>query len=219
MMTRSGFDRSLTELKEKLLTMASKSTEAIHEAVTSLAGQDMALAQKVIDGDDAIDDLAYEIEEDCLRLIALQQPIATDLRKVAAAYRMTTDLERIADHAVNIAEIELRIGSQALIKPLIDIPRMAQMVEEMVHNSLTAYVRNDPELARNNCRRDEEVDRLYEDLFIELTGFIINSGEPVRQEQALNLLFAARYLERVGDHATNIGERVIFMVTGQRERY
>ena len=100
-----------------------------------------------MDGDDAIDDLAYELEEDCLRLIALQQPIAKDLRAVAAAYRMTTDLERIADHAVNIAEIELRIGKEPLIKPLIDIPRMARMVEEMVHASLTAYVQNDPELA------------------------------------------------------------------------
>ena len=103
MTTRIGFDRALADLKEKLLIMGGKATEAIHQAVTSLAEQDLDLAQKVVDGDDAIDDLAYELEEDCLRLIALQQPIAKDLRAVAAAYRMTTDLERIADHAVNIA--------------------------------------------------------------------------------------------------------------------
>lgn len=218
-MTRMGFDRSLADLKEKLLVMGGKTTEAIHQSVTALATQDLALAQKVVDGDDVIDDLAYEMEEDCLRLIALQQPIAKDLRAVAAAYRMTTDLERIADHGVNIAEIELRIGHEPLIKPLIDIPRMARMVEEMVHTSLTAYVQNDPDLARENCRRDQEVDLLYESLFDELTGFIHAGGDSQRAEQALNLLFAARYLERVGDHATNIGERVIFMVTGRRERY
>jgi len=218
-MTRTGFDRSLAELKEKLLVMGGKVTEAIHRAVTALAQQDANLAQNVIDGDDEIDALAYELEEDCLRLIALQQPIAKDLRAVAAAYRMVTDLERIADHAVNIAEIEQRIGGEALIKPLIDIPRMARMVEEMVHASLNAYVQSDPEMARGNCQRDEEVDLLYESLFNELTGFIMVGGESHRVVQALNLLFAARYLERVGDHATNIGERVIFMVTGKRERY
>ena len=218
-MTRIGFDRSLADLKEKLLLMGGRTTEAIHDAVESLARQNLDLATKVIEGDDAIDDLAYELEEDCLRLIALQQPIAKDLRAVTAAYRMTTDLERIADHAVNIAEIAERIGHEPLIKPLIDIPRMARMVEEMVHASLASYVQNDPELARTNCRRDQEVDLLYESLFNELTGFVMAGGESSRAVQALNLLFAARYLERVGDHATNIGERVIFMVTGQRERY
>ncbi len=218
-MARTGFDRSLAELKEKLLLMGGRVTEAVHQAVDSLARQDLHMARRVIDGDDAVDDLAYELEEDCLRLIALQQPIAKDLRAVAAAYRMTTDLERIADHAVNIAEIELRIGKEPLIKPLIDIPRMARMVEEMVHASLTAYVQNDPDLARRNCRRDEEVDFLFESLFNELMGFVMAGGESHRAVQALNLLFAARYLERVGDHATNIGERVIFMVTGKRERY
>lgn len=219
MPTRIGFDRALADLKEKLLTMGGKATEAIHQAVTSLAERDLDLARRVVDGDDLIDDLAYELEADCLRLIALQQPVAKDLRTVAAAYRMTTDLERIADHAVNIAEIELRIGGEPLIKPLIDIPRLAGMVEEMVHASLVAYVRNDPDLARRNCRRDEEVDLLFESLFNELMGFILTGGESRRATQALNLLFAARYLERVGDHATNIGERVIFMVTGNKERY
>jgi phosphate transport system protein len=218
-MARIGFDRLLADLKEKLLLMGGRATEAIHDAVESLAKQDPRLAAKVVEGDDAIDDLAYEIEEDCLRLLALQQPIAKDLRAVTAAYRMATDLERIADHAVNIAEITERIGHEPLIKPLIDIPRMARMVEEMVHASLTAYVQNDPELAKNNCRRDQDVDLLYESLFNELTGFVMAGGESPRTVQALNLLFAARYLERVGDHATNIGERVIFMVTGKREHY
>ncbi|MGE5551189.1 MAG: phosphate signaling complex protein PhoU [Bacteroidota bacterium] len=218
-MTRIGFDRALADLKDKLLVMGGKVTESIHGAVGALARQDLNLAQAIVDGDDVIDDLAYEMEEDCLRLIALQQPIAKDLRAVAAAYRMTTDLERIADHAVNIAEIAQRIGTEPLIKPLIDIPRMARMVEEMVRSSLTAYVQGDPELAAQNCRRDSEVDQLYEHLFNELIGFIMAGGESRCVVQALNLLFAARYLERVGDHATNIGERVIFMVTGRRERY
>lgn len=219
MTMRTGFDRSLAELKEKLLIMGGKVTEAIHASVDALARQDRDPAEKVIRGDDEIDGLTFEIEEDCLRLLALQQPIARDLRTVAAAYRMATDLERIADHAVNIAEIAVRIGHEPLIKPLIDIPRMARLVEEMVHNSLQAYIQEDPAMAAANCRRDDEVDLMFDSLYNELAGFIMTGGDARRTIQALNLLFAARYLERVGDHATNIGERVIFMVTGRKERY
>lgn len=219
MTPRTGYDRALAELKEKLLTMAGMATEAVRDAVAALAAQDRTLAQKVVDGDDAIDELTYELEEDCLKLIALQQPVARDLRAVAAAYRMATDLERIADHAVNIAEIALRLADEPLIKPLIDIPRMAEIVQEMVHTSLRAYVQGDPELAAANCRRDDEVDRIFAELFDELIGYILAGAERRAIVQAINLLFAARYLERVGDHATNIGERVIFMVTGRKEHY
>ena len=218
-MTREGLDKSLSDLRQDLLKMGSMVEEAIHLAVESLAGQDLELARRIIDGDDVIDDLSLKIEEDCIRLIALQQPIAKDLRVITTVLKTVTDLERIADHATNIAEITGRIGKTPLIKPLIDIPKMAAAVEKMVRDSLKAFVDRDINLAKANCLNDDVIDKMYEALFNELTGFVKAGGDSVRIVQALNLLFAARYLERVGDHATNIGERVIYLVTGKRERY
>jgi phosphate transport system protein len=218
-MTREGLDRSLSDLQQEMLRMGSMVEEAIHLGVESLARQDLELAQQVIDGDDQIDELSLKIEEDCIRLIALQQPIAKDLRVITTVLKTVNDLERIADHATNIAEITQRIGNIPLIKPLIDIPKMANAVEKMVRDSLKAFVDRDINLAKANCLRDDVIDKIYEDLFNELTGFVQAGGDSNRILQALNLLFAARYLERVGDHATNIGERVIYLVTGKRERY
>lgn len=218
-MTREGLDKSLSELQQEMLRMGSMVEEAIHLAVESLARQDLKLAQQIIDGDDQIDDLSLKIEEDCIRLIALQQPIAKDLRVITTVLKTVNDLERIADHATNIAEITQRIGNIPLIKQLIDIPRMANAVEKMVRDSLKAFVDHDINLAKTNCLSDDVIDKIYEDLFNELTEFVQAGGDSNRILQALNLLFAARYLERVGDHATNIGERVIYLVTGKRERY
>ena len=218
-MTREGLDKSLSDLQQEMLRMGSMVEEAIHLSVESLAKQDLKLAQQIIDGDDLIDDLSLKIEEDCIRLIALQQPIAKDLRVITTVLKTVTDLERIADNATNVAEITQRIGNTPLIKPLIDIPKMAQAVEKMVRVSLKAFVNHDIELAIENCLYDDEIDQLYERLFIELTGIIQSGGDANRIMQSLNLLFAARYLERVGDHATNIGERVIYLVTGKRKRY
>lgn len=218
-MTREGLDRSLSDLQQDILRMGSMVEEAIHLAVESLAKQDLALARQIIDGDDLIDDLSLKIEEDCIRLIALQQPIAKDLRVITTVLKTVTDLERIADHATNIAEITERIGKSPLIKPLVDIPKMGNAVEKMVRDSLKAFVDRDIHLAKANCLSDDKIDKMYEDLFNELTGIVQAGGDANRIVQALNLLFAARYLERVGDHATNIGERVIYLVTGKQERY
>lgn len=218
-MTREGLNRSLRDLQQGLLRMGSMVEEAIHLAVESLAKQDLQLAQRIIDGDDAIDTLSLAIEEDCIRLIALQQPIAKDLRVITTVLKTVTDLERIADHATNIAEITQRIGTAELIKPLIDIPEMARLVEAMVHDSLKAFVDRDVDLAKATCLKDEEIDRIFEGLLNELTDFAMAGDDPKRVAQAMSLVFAARYLERVGDHATNIGERVIYLVTGRRERY
>lgn len=218
-MTREGFDKALNELQQEMLRMGSMVEEAIHLATQSLTKQDLSLAQKIIDGDDLIDDLSNKIEDDCIRLIALQQPLARDLRVITTVLKTATDLERIADHATNIAEITQRIGKDHLIKPLIDIPKMAGMVEGMVHDSLKAFVDRDVEFAKKTCLKDDEIDKLYEALFNELTGFVMAGGDNHRVVQALNLLFAARFLERVGDHATNIGERTIYLVTGKKEKY
>ncbi len=218
-MTREGFDKSLSGLQQEMLRMGSMVEEAIHLAVQALARQDLKLAERIIEGDDLIDALSNRIEDDCIRLIALQQPLARDLRVITTVLKTVTDLERIADHATNIAEIAQRIGTDSLIKPLIDIPKMAGMVESMVRDSLKAFVDRDVELAKRTCLKDDEIDKVYEDLFVELTGFITDGGDCRKVVQALNLLFAARFLERVGDHATNIGERTIYLVTGKKEKY
>jgi phosphate transport system protein len=218
-MTRGTFDKSLSELQQELLKMGSMVEEAIHLAVESLAKQSQNLARQIIDGDDAIDNLTERIEEECIRLIALQQPLARDLRVVTTVWRIAADLERIADHATNIAEITERIGTEPLIKPLYDIPKMAELAEGMVRNSLQAFVERDVAAAKANCLQDDQVDRLYESILNELTDFILKDANRSQVVQSMNLLFVARYLERVADHATNIGERVIYLVTGQHERY
>ncbi len=218
-MTRELFDKALSDLQQELLKMGSMVEETIFLAVDSLAKQDLEQAQKIIDGDDPIDDLSHKIEDDCIRLIALQQPIAKDLRVITTALKTASDLERIADHATNIAEINLRIGKEKLIKPLVDIPKMTRMVETMIRNSLKAFVDRDVDLAKETCRNDDQIDEIYVALFNELSDIIMSGQDSSRSKQALNLLFVARYLERVGDHATNIGERVIYLVTGHTERY
>ena len=195
--------------------MGSLVEEVIANSVLSLARQDRTLAEQVIQGDKPIDDLELSIEEQCMQLLALQQPLAKDLRKVGTILKASTDLERMADQATNIAELTLAIGSSPLIKPLIDIPRMAELARGMVHDSIEAFVREDEQLARDVCQEDEEVDLLYASLFEELVGFLSQGREGKDAEQIVQLLFTARALERIADHATNISERVVYMITGQ----
>lgn len=218
-MTRTGFDRSLTALEQHMLEMGSMVEEAVGKAVTSLAEQDLALAQAVCENDEQIDNFSREIEDECIKILALQQPIARDLRAVTTVLRNVIDLERIADHAVNIAELTLRIGVEPLIKPLIDIPRMSRLAMDLLHEILQAYVNRDVEQAHTLCRRDEEVDTIYAELYDELIGFVMAGGDSRRATQAVILLFAARYLERIADHAVNIGERLIFLETGRIVHY
>jgi len=196
--------------------MGSLVEKAVDDAVNSLATLDAKKAVKVVDNDDVLDAMEMEIEERCIRLIALQQPMAVDLRLIATILKVVTDLERIADNATNIAEITIRIADQELIKPLVDIPRMARMSINMVHDSLDALVQKDATSAREICARDDEVDDLYAYLFEELVGIMQRDEDPQRIAQCANLMFAARFLERIADHATNIGERVIYLVTGER---
>ena len=179
----------------------------------------MALAGKIIKEDDLFDQMDLKLETDCIKLIALQQPLAKDLRVISTVLKTSTDLERIADHSTNIAEITIRIGEAQLIKPLIDIPEMAKAVENMVREGLKAFVDRDADQAKEVCLQDDIIDRLYEDLFLELTDLIKKETDREIIIQIMNLLFVARFLERVGDHATNIGERVIYLVTGVREKY
>jgi phosphate transport system protein len=214
--TRHSFDQELESLREDLLRMGTLVSDAIQDAVQSLAKQDESLARKVIGGDDIIDALEEEIEDKCMVLIARQQPLARDLRIIGTGLKITTDLERMGDHAYDIANVTLKLANQPLIKPLVDIPRMASKVESMLSDALTAYFELDTTRAEKVCQTDDEVDSLYQQVFRELLTFMME--DPRTITQATQLLFVARYLERVGDHCTNIAEWTIYMVTGQRRR-
>ncbi|MBX6377378.1 MAG: phosphate signaling complex protein PhoU [Clostridia bacterium] len=214
-MPRETFQQRLSDLEASLLKMGTLVEDAIYRAVKSLEDQDPDLARSVVEGDDLVDQMNLDIEQACLELLALQQPMARDLRAISTALKMITDLERIADNAVDIAEVTLRIGNQPLIKPLIDIPRMAEIAQYMVREALNAYIKRDVALASQMIERDHELDHLYAQVFRELLVFMME--DPRTIHQATQLLLVARHLERIGDHATNLGEWVIFMVTGQRQ--
>ncbi|KUK36019.1 MAG: Phosphate-specific transport system accessory protein PhoU, partial [Thermacetogenium phaeum] len=212
---RKSYREQLADLKENVLIMGTMVEEAIYKAVKSLKERDEELAQKVIDGDDAIDDYLVQIEDCCVRLLALQQPMARDLRVISTAIKIITDLERMADLAVDIARVTLRLSGQQLIKPLIDIPRMMEIAQRMTRISLDAYVQEDPEQVLCLRDYDHEVDALYNQVFRELLTFMIE--DPRTITQAAQLLFVARFLERIADHATNVGESVYYMVKGERK--
>ncbi len=209
------YEEKMGHLQERLQYMGSLVEDSIARSIEALKRQDMNLAQAVIDADDIIDDLEEEIEEKCLEVIATQQPMAKDLRRVATLFKMVNDLERMADYATSIAKITLRIADQPLIKPLVDIPRMAILSQKMVKQSLDAYVRQDVELAAAVGQDDDEVDNLFGQIFRELLTIMMENPKTITQ--ATHLLFVGRWLERISDHATNIAEEVIFLVTGEKK--
>lgn len=210
---RALLDHDLGVVQDDLLRLGGQIDTAIDRALQSLANRDTNLARQIVADDAQVNALRFQIEEECFTLIATQQPAARDLRRVVAAMNMVSDLERMADHAAGIAEIVLRMGDEPLLKPLIDMPRMASECRDMLRQSLDAYVKQDAELARAVAARDDVVDGLYKQIFRELLSFMIE--DPRTTTRALYLLFAAHNLERIGDHITNIAERVIFMTSGQ----
>ena len=215
-MIRQGFDQELEALRQDLVKMGQIVQEAIQNAVDALARRDKVLAQQVMDGDDVIDSLQVEIEDRCIALIARQQPVARDLRILGTGLKITTDLERMGDHAFDIAKIVLLIAHEPLIKPLVDIPRMAAMAQSMLRDSLQAYLALDVGLAEKVCHDDDMVDQLYHQVFRELLTYMLE--DPQKINQATQLIFVARYLERIADHSTNVAEWVIYLVTGERLR-
>lgn len=214
-MTRASFHTELKDLQHHLMAMGVAVEEAIFDAVKSLADKDSTMARRVISNDDLIDAMEHKIEEACLRLLALQQPMASDLRVIGTALKIVTDLERMADHAVDIAEVTLRLEGQPLIKPLIDIPAMADIAKTMTRSALNAYIHRDQEAALAMIRMDDKMDGLYKSIFNEL--LLMMSEDPSIVTQATYLLHVALHLERIGDHCTNLGEWVIYMLTGVRE--
>jgi len=210
--TRSSLDRALRAVEDDMLRMGEMVDGAIQESLRALAERDRGLAQQVVDGDTRINRLRFDIEEACLALMATQQPAAGDLRTVVATMNIVGDLERMADHAAGNARIVLRMGDEPLLKPLIDIPRMADVCRSMIRDSLQAFVRRDGEKARQIAAMDDQIDGLYQQVFRELLSFMVE--DPKTTGRALFLLFAAHNLERIGDRATNIAERVLFMTSG-----
>jgi len=212
-MPRETFDRDLQRLQDDLLAMSSMVEDAIIESMETLKKQDLEAAKRLIIADRAINEKRFAIEADTLILIATQQPMAGDLRVLASVLEISTELERMGDYAKGIAKIALLIGKQPLVKPLIDLPRMAEKARSMLHQALDAFVRQDVDLARAIPEEDAEMDALYNQIYRELLTFIM--ADPRTIDQATNLLWAAHNLERTADRVTNICERVVFTVTGK----
>lgn len=212
-LVREHFTQKILDVKHKVLRMGALVENIIETAVTALKTQNLDLAREVCEKDDEIDQLELEIENECMMLLALQQPLAKDLRTIASALKIITDLERMADNAVNIAKVILEIGKEPVIKPLVDIPRMADITQEMIKMSLDAFVNEDIALAEKAAGRDEEVDNLYETVINDILNIITEKKELAKQ--GAKLLFIGRYLERIADHSTNICERTIYMITGE----
>ncbi|TYP54924.1 phosphate signaling complex protein PhoU [Thermosediminibacter litoriperuensis] len=212
---RPGFDRELEELQQDILKMGSMVEQQIYNAVESLVKKDEKLAQKVIEDDDIVDNMQHQIEDKCVKLIARQHPLAKDLRVIFTGVKIATDLERMSDNAVDIAKTTIRLLDQQYIKPLIDIPRMAQLTREMVRNALDAYINQDVVAAQKVCDADDKIDSLYSQIFRELLVIMIE--DPRTISQATQLLFVGRFLERIADHATNLGEWIIYVVTGEKK--
>ena len=211
------FERDLQELKERLLWMASLAERAVHQAVQALLEGDEAVANQVIAEENAINELQIEIDERALQLLALYQLMAADLRFVLAVSRINADLERIGDQAVNIAEAAQRLMRHPRVKPYVDLPRMGELAEAMVRDGMNAVVNRDLELAKSVLPRDDQVDSLRDQIFRELLTYMMENSSVVFS--AFELILVAKNLERIGDHATNIAEDVIYMVAGRDIRH
>jgi len=212
-MLRQTFERELQRLQDEILVLGSMVETAITESVEALKRRDLEKSRELIAGDLQINEKRFAIELECLTLIATQQPMAGDLRTIAGVLEIATELERIGDYAKGIAKINIMMGEGPLLKPLVDIPRMAAKALDMLHRALGAFVRQDVDLARAIPTEDDEVDALYNQIYRELLTFIMN--DPRTIDRANYLLWAAHNLERAADRVTNICERVVFTVTGE----
>jgi phosphate transport system protein len=211
------FEKDLEELKERLLWMGSLAERSVHQAIHSVLDADEKLAHTVLDEEPAINELQLEIDDRVVQLLALYQLMAADLRFVLAVARINNDLERIGDQAVNIAQSAQRIVRHPRVKPYVDLPRMSELAEEMMRDSLNALVRKDVDLAKDVLKRDDQVDQLRDQIFRELLSYMM--GDSAVVFAAFELILVAKNLERIGDHATNIAEDVIYMVVGSDVRH
>ena len=211
------FQEELDQLKARLLEMGGLAEERVRASVKALVDRDPALVARVLDGDGAINGFHIEIDSRCVRLLALHQPMAVDLRAILSAVKINTDLERVGDLAVNIAEAGLRYLGHPPVKELIDIPRMADIAQGMLRDALDAFVRRDTALAQQVLDADDTLDALKTQVFRELLTYMLQ--DPHTIEPSLDLILVSRHLERIGDHATNVAEDVIFMVSARDVRH
>jgi phosphate transport system protein len=211
------FDEELAELKATLVRMASLAEDQIDQALSALINRNSDQARQVIERDHKVNALDVEIDEECLRLLALHQPAARDLRLVTTAMKISTELERISDLAENVCERTLELNEEPQLKPYIDIPRMGTIARTMVKESIDAFVKDDSTLARKVLGNDDLVDDLMEQIFRELLSYMIE--DPHTTTRAIRLSFVAKYLERIADHATNIAELVVYLVEGKIIRH
>ena len=211
------FAEEIEELKQRLLTMGGLAEDRLRLAIQALVERDRNLIATVIRGDEAINALHLEIDDRCFKLLALHQPMAIDLRIIVAALKINSDLERVGDLAVNVAEAAEQYIAHAPVKPLIDLPRMADMAQRMLHDALDAFVSRDAEAAQSVLTQDDMLDALKNQIFRELLTYML--GDPRKIEPGIELILISRHLERVGDHATNIAEDVIFIVEARDVRH
>jgi phosphate transport system protein len=211
------FQEDLDALKERLLAMGGLAEERVREAVHGVKDRDNDALDGVLSGDEPINEFHMEVDDRCFKLLALHQPMAADLRVIVAAVKINTDLERVGDLAVNIAEAGKRYLQHAPVKPLIDIPRMGELAQKMLRDALDAFVRRDMALAEKVLAEDDTLDALKTQIFRELLTYMLQSPETI--EPALDLILISRHLERIGDHATNVAEDVIFILSAKDVRH
>lgn len=214
MIRRKSFDRELNELRDLLLQMAEHVNKALVDSITSLKTSDQGLAQKVVSEDVELNAMEERIMDIGTKLIITQQPVAKDLRRIIVAFKISSDLERMGDLALDVAKVTMRLEGQNLIKPLIDIPQMADIVKVMIDESIQSYLEENSDLAYQMAKRDDGVDQLYSRIITDLYGYM--ADHPQDASQVMLLMLVGRYIERIGDHATNIGESTVYLVTGKR---
>ena len=212
-MLRKTFESEIQQVKDEVLVLGSMVEEAVRASVNALKQRDLSASEKIYAADDRLNEKHFEIEDRCITLIATQQPMAKDLRTLAAVIEISTELERMGDYAKGIAKINLLLGSEPLVKPLIDIPRMADLSIDMLHRSLGAFVARDVDAARKIPLEDDQIDGLYNQVYRELVTYMIADTSTI--DRANFLLWAAHNLERLADRVTNICERTIYMATGE----
>jgi phosphate transport system protein len=215
--TDKRYEEELTKLREEILYMGGLVEDQIQKAVKSLVDRDSDLCNIIIERDHEVNRLDVNIDEQCIKLLALHQPAGRDLRFITTGLKITTDLERIGDMAVNICERALELNQEPQLKPYIDIPRMARISQRMIHESLDAFVREDTNLALKVCKDDDDVDQLNAQIFRETLTFMLENAQTI--SRATKISSISKYLERIADHATNIAEMVIFMVKGKSIRH
>jgi len=210
----SMFNDELIDLRDNLMNMSQLVRSSLGQAIQSLIDKDRKLAQQVIDNDERVDRMELDIEEQCLQFIALKHPVSKKLRIITCAMKAISDLERVGDRAANIAGASQYLSSKPMVKPLIDIPRMAEITQNMLQDSLDAYLRGDVDLAKSVWEKDKMVDQLNQQIFRELLTFMLE--DPHTISRAIHLIFISDNLERIGDHAGNLAERVVYIVDGER---